>query len=105
MPPLKSRTSVRYGNRFFFGEVSGLAVARQDKVDATLLETPTAGYALMGLKGGVHHKRLRLSAGVDNILDRFYYDHLSFQRDPFRSGTRIPDPGRTLYINLSVIFE
>ena len=105
MPPLKSRASVRYGNRLFFGEVDGLAVARQDKVDVSLREAPTAGYALLGFKVGVHHKRLRLSAGVDNLLNRFYYDHLSFQRDPFRSGTRIPDPGRTFFVNLSVIIE
>jgi iron complex outermembrane receptor protein len=74
-------------------------------VDAALRETPTAGYGLLGLRGGLHHRRLNLAVGVDNALNRFYYDHLSFQRDPFRTGTRVPDPGRSVYLNLSLVFE
>jgi iron complex outermembrane receptor protein len=105
MPPLKSRASLRYGNRLFFAEAEGRAVARQNNVDPSLLERPTPGYGLLGVRGGIHHKRLNLAAGVDNLLDRFYYDHLSFQRDPFRTGVRIPDPGRSLYLNLSFVFE
>jgi len=105
MPPLKSRTSLRYGNRLFFVEVEGRAVARQDNVDPSLREQPTPGYGLMGVRGGIHHKRVNLIVGVDNLLDRFYYDHLSFQRDPFRTGVRIPDPGRSLYLNLSFTVE
>ena len=41
MPPLKSRASLRYGNRLFFTEVEGRAVARQNFVDRSLLEQPT----------------------------------------------------------------
>ena len=102
MPPLKSRASLRYGNRLFFAEVEGRVVARQNFVDRNLLEQPTAGYGLMGIRGGIHHERWNLAVGIDNLFDRFYYDHLSFQRDPFRTGIRIPDPGRSLYINLSI---
>jgi iron complex outermembrane receptor protein len=105
MPPLKSRTSLRYGNRLFFTEVEGRAIARQDRVDPNLREQPTPGYVLLGVRGGVHHRRLNLAAGVDNLLNRFYYDHLSFQRDPFRTGVRVPDPGRNLYLNLSIVLE
>jgi iron complex outermembrane receptor protein len=105
MPPLKSRASLRYGNRLFFAEVEGRAAGRQDNVDPSLMERPTPGYALLGFRGGIHHKRLNLTAGVDNVFDRFYYDHLSFQRDPFRTGVRIPEPGRSLYLNLSIAFE
>ena len=102
MPPLKSRASLRYGNRVFFTEVEGRAVARQNFVDRSLLEQPTAGYALMGIRGGMHRERWNLAVGIDNIFDRFYYDHLSFLRDPFRTGIRVPDPGRSAYINLSI---
>jgi iron complex outermembrane receptor protein len=80
-------------------------VAPQDRIDARLLERRTPGYGLLGVKGGVHRKRLNLAVGVDNLLNRFYYDHLSFQRDPYRTGVRIPEPGRTLYVNISVPFE
>jgi iron complex outermembrane receptor protein len=102
MPPLKSRASLRYGNRLFFTELEGRAVARQNLVDRSLLEQPTAGYALLGIRGGIHRKRWNLAVGVDNLLNRLYFDHLSFLRDPFRTGIRIPDPGRSVYINLSI---
>jgi hypothetical protein len=26
---------------------------------------------------------------------------VSFQRDPYRTGVRIPEPGRTVYVNVS----
>jgi iron complex outermembrane receptor protein len=39
-----------------------------------------------------------------NLLDRTYAPHLSYQRDPFRTGARVLDPGRSLYANASVRF-
>ena len=104
-PPPKSRLSLRYGNSLFFSEVNMLASARQAKIATYLLEQPTAGYAIFGLKGGVHHKRLKISAGIENLTNRYYYQHLSFQRDPDRLGVRIPEPGRTLFANIAVNLE
>ena len=34
-------------------------------------------------------------------FDRLYVDHLSYQRDPFRSGLRLPEPGRTVFLTLA----
>jgi iron complex outermembrane receptor protein len=39
--------------------------------------------------------------GVDNLLNRYYYEHCSYQRDPFRLGTVVPEPGRAAFITLS----
>ena len=47
MPPLKSRTSLRYGNRLFFTEIEARGNASQDRVDTILREQPTPGYALV----------------------------------------------------------
>jgi iron complex outermembrane receptor protein len=105
MPPLKSRAALRYGSSRFFAEIDGLASARQDKVDSRLREQPNAGYALLGLKAGIHHKQWNFSGGVDNLANRFYYEFLSYQRDPFRTGVCIPEPGRTFYLNVSMTFE
>jgi len=102
IPPLKSRASLRYGTGLFYGEINGLAGGRQDKVDALLNERPTPGYGIFGVKGGLHTKNWNLSAGADNLANRFYYEHLSFVRDPDRLGIRIPEPGRAFYLNLSV---
>ncbi len=34
---------------------------------------------------------------VDNLLNRFYYENLSYYRDPFASGVKIPEPGRNFF--------
>ncbi|MBZ5584883.1 MAG: hypothetical protein LAQ30_22270, partial [Acidobacteriia bacterium] len=70
MPPLKARASLRYGNRLLFAEVNGLASDAQTRIDQLLQEQPTAGYALLGFKAGVHHSNVNVSIGVDNTLDR-----------------------------------
>jgi iron complex outermembrane receptor protein len=104
MPPLKSRAVLRYGTRVFFAEVEGLAVNAQKRVDADLKESPTPGYGTLGFKIGVQTAKLNLAAGVDNVFDRFYYEHLSFQRDPFRLGTKVPEPGRSFFFNCAYTF-
>jgi iron complex outermembrane receptor protein len=101
MPPMKSRTALRWGTKVFFAEAELAAVPGQDRVDTDLGEERTAGYALLNLKGGIHTSKLSLTAGIDNLFNRFYYEHLSFQRDPFRLGVKVPEPGRSFYVNVS----
>jgi iron complex outermembrane recepter protein len=104
IPPLKSRASARYGRRRWFAEAEGLAVWAQRRVDTDLKEMPTPGYATANMKAGVHFNRLTVTAGIHNVLNRFYYEHLSFQRDPFRTGVRVPEPGRYVYLNIGYQF-
>ena len=101
MPPLRSRTSLRYGGRLFFFEVEGLVCSRQDHIDSDLLEAETAGFAVMNASAGMHGRKLKFAVGVDNVFDRFYVEHFSYQRYPFRSGARIPEPGRTIFATVS----
>ena len=58
----------------------------------------------MNASAGVRQGRLRLTLGLVNAFDRLYIEHLSFQRDPFRSGVRVPEPGRSLFANASFRF-
>lgn len=104
IPPLKSRAALRYGSRIFFAEVEGIAARAQRRVDSDLRELATPGYAVINLKTGVHHRRVQAAIGLDNVTNRFYYEYCSFQRDPFRSGAKVPEPGRSAYVNLSVLF-
>jgi hypothetical protein len=41
---------------------------------------------------------------VDNALDAAYAEHLSYQRDPFRNGVRVYEPGRTVTVVTAVAF-
>ena len=104
MPPLRGRAAARYDDGRFFGSVEGVFAADQDRVDASLNETRTPGWGVMNASAGVRQGRLRLTVGVANAFDRFYTESLSYQRDPFRSGVRVPEPGRSLFANASFRF-
>jgi len=104
IPPMRSRTSLRYDAGRFFGEVEGLFTSAQNYVDSTLGEQRTAGYGIANLKGGVSYRKLSLKVSLNNLFGRRYYEHLSYQRDPFRSGARIYEPGRNLLINVAYRF-
>lgn len=104
MPPLKARAALRYGTRRFFAEVEGIAARAQNRVDADLRESRTPGYGLINAKTGIHTKRLNLAIGMDNLLDRYYCEAFSYQRDPFRLGVRVPEPGRSLYVSAGYNF-
>jgi len=104
MPPLRVWSALRYAHRWAFAELGTVAVNRQSLVDADLNEVPTAGYGLLNLKLGFTHRKLSGSFTVDNLLDRFYYEYLSYYRDPFASGVKVPEPGRNLFGQLRYSF-
>jgi iron complex outermembrane receptor protein len=104
IPPLRSRLKFRYDQGKWFGSVEGVFSARQENVDTDLGEEPTAGYGIANLKVGMRHDRLLITGGVDNLFNKFYIEYLSYQRDPFRLGVRLPEPGRNIFFNVSYRF-
>jgi len=77
---------------------------QQYRTDTDLNEQKTSGYGVVNIKVGGNFKGFTLNAGIDNIFDKKYYEYLSYQRDPFRSGVKVPEPGRTFYVNASYTF-
>jgi iron complex outermembrane receptor protein len=104
MPPLRSWLAMRYVYKTTFAEVGGIAVNRQSSVDGDVMETATPGYFTMNLKLGTHYKKINAMFAIDNLLNRFYYEHLSYYRDPFRSGVKVPEPGRSVFGQVSYTF-
>jgi len=104
VPPLKARLGLRYDTGFWFVEGETIATATQNKVDSDLKEQKTSGYGILNLKAGVNYKNVALTAGVDNVLDKKYYEHNSLVRNPFMIGDKVPEPGRTFYLNASYRF-
>ena len=100
MPPLRGRLGLRYDTGRFWAEAEGVFSAAQTRVDTDLEETPTAGWGIANLRLGANVAGLTLTAGVANVFDRLYYESLSYQRDPYRSGIRVPEPGRTFFANV-----
>ncbi|MEZ0322925.1 MAG: TonB-dependent receptor [Hydrogenothermaceae bacterium] len=111
IPPLKTRLAVKYDDGRFYGLVEGIYQAKQSNVDTDLKEIETPSYFIMNVKAGYNYgNKLFVGVGVDNLFDRFYYNYLSYVRDPFRgisvSGNpvKIPEPGRFIYVNASYRF-
>lgn len=104
MPPLQTWAALRYVYKTIFAEIGGTAAHRQALINSDLRETPTAGYGLLDLKLGWSHHKLSGSFSIDNVLNRCYYEHLSYYRDPFASGVRVPEPGRNFFIQMKYSF-
>lgn len=104
MPPLKGSASLRYDNGTLMLEAVEQLAARQSRVDSTLQEARTPGWAVTDLKAGFTRGDLSLYAGVNNLFDKFYYTHLSYLRDPFASGLKVPESGRNFYVTAAVRF-
>jgi iron complex outermembrane receptor protein len=104
IPPLKTRLALRYDRGMYFGEVETLLSATQNRVDTDLKEQKTSGYGVVNIKVGGNFKGFTINAGIDNVFDKKYFEHLSYQRDPFATGVKVPEPGRTFYINVSYTF-
>lgn len=100
-PPLTGRASLRWDDGRIWGEVEGVFAGAQEHVDTDLQEAPTPGWGIATLRAGVTFGDLALVAGVENLFGRLYAEHLSYQRDPFRSGVRVPEPGRNVFVNLA----
>ena len=102
MPPATLRLAGRYDTGTLFVELEGVFADDQERVDGDLGETPTPGYGVANLRVGATWGGVRLVVGLLNVLDRQYSEALSYQRDPFRSGLRVPEPGRNFSLNLAV---
>ena len=99
-PPLRARLRARLDDGRWFTELEGVASASQAHVDQTLGEAATPSYAIANLTGGIRRGRLA-TIGVSNLFDTYFVEHLSYQRDPYRSGVRVAEPGRNLFTNVS----
>ncbi len=67
----------------------------QKRVDTNLKETPSAAWNTIGVGAGYSYSGIRFLLEVDNLLNHNYSRHLSYARNPYSSGMRIYDPGRT----------
>jgi iron complex outermembrane receptor protein len=104
IPPLKTRIALRYDKGSYFGEVETILSATQNRTDTDLREQKTSGYGVVNIKVGGNFKGFTINAGIDNVFDKRYFEHLSYLRDPFTTGVKVPEPGRTFYVNVSYTF-
>jgi iron complex outermembrane receptor protein len=63
---------------------------------------PSAGFGLLSVNAGYSvHRRLKLTAGIDNLFNKNYAEHLNLAGNAgfgLPGGQRINEPGRTLWV-------
>ncbi len=69
---------------------------------------PTGGFGTLSLYGGYKVNRyLALTAGVDNVFDKAYGEHLNLAGNSgfgFGASSRFNDPGRTVWLKAALTF-
>ena len=105
VPPFEQQYALDIHNpsRTRWFEVLVTNTAAQDRVAASRLELPTAGWTTIDLMAGAELvEGLTLRAGIQNLTDAFYVNHLN-SLNPF-TGQRIAEVGRTAYVGAEVGF-
>ena len=103
--PLSTRLYADYQTGAWSHRAELNLAARQDKVSAYNQEQPTSGYGVVNLRTRWQaNKSFRLSAGVENLFDKIYYDHLGGINRVLASsvpvGGQLPGMGRSFYAGL-----
>lgn len=88
--------------RWLRGMVRVSGAGRQTRVDPALGELGTAAWGRLDLGATWHpHPELTFAAELVNVTDALHAQHLSYLRDPFASGFRVTEPGRTVRVALT----
>ncbi|MCU7959542.1 MAG: TonB-dependent receptor [gamma proteobacterium symbiont of Bathyaustriella thionipta] len=113
--PLNGLLGLSYETDDWSLTAEGAFYAKQDKVSETNNEQETSSYGLLNLYGHYEFQRhLRLRAGVRNVFDRYYENHLSgYNRVSADSsgnssdiavGERLPGAGRNFFLQAEANF-
>jgi len=105
IPPLDFRYALggNLSKNKFHVELMLRHVIKQARVSYDYGETETPSFNLLGLKGSYSiSKRTQFIAGIRNIFDEAYYEHLN--RSVKGSQNAIYAPGRSFYLSLSISF-
>jgi len=112
IPPLEGRVAWRVdlGNKVpWWAEFGCRLAARQTKIDNDFPESETPGYAVFHLRGGFEFfHRLRIDAGLENLFDQEYAEHLTpwapVGAGDLKPGDVIPEPGRYVHVGFTLDF-
>lgn len=115
LPPLEMRTGLTWDNGTWSAGGLLRAVDRQDRVapgTGNIVGQDigvTPGFAVFSLNGSWRpEKRMLVAAGIDNLFDVAYAEHISRSGTTMISGfeqtTRVNEPGRNAWLKVSVDF-
>jgi len=104
--PLSSFIELMYARERYFVSAESVASASQDKVAEFNNEQESAGWGIVNLRAGMQlTDSITLGAGVENLLDKVYRDHLGgynrVRESDIPLGARIVSMGRNYYLKLN----
>ncbi|MEH6567577.1 MAG: TonB-dependent receptor [Halioglobus sp.] len=107
--PANTSLSLNYSAANWAGSIESVLYAKQDEVSETNAEKETAGYGLVNMRGSWQAlEALQLAAGVDNLFDQGYKNHLGgYNRaanPDVSKGERLPGYGRNVFVRVSYHF-
>lgn len=107
--PLRATAALNYMGDDWSLTVEGVGVAEQEKVSATNGESRTGGHALLNVHGEWQvNANATLAAGIENVLDNRYTDHMTgFNRamgSDVPVGARLPGAGLNAFIRVGFVF-
>ena len=108
MPPLEVRLGLNYDDKVWSFGALLRGVAAQDRVAVNQGNiagqdiAATSGFGVFSLNGGWHaNKDFKVSAGVDNLFNRSYAEHISragAMVTGYTQTTRVNEMGRNLWL-------
>jgi iron complex outermembrane receptor protein len=101
IPPLEVNLALRYNTAFkgIWGEASTRFVTMQDKIDSDFGENKTPAFSTFDIAlGATPLYNCTLIAGVENIFDRRYSEHLN--GTDTSTGEKLLEPGRNIFAKL-----
>ncbi|MBC8214907.1 MAG: TonB-dependent receptor [Candidatus Marinimicrobia bacterium] len=105
IPPLESNIAVRYlSDNNLTAEMSGRFVSEQDKISELNGETVTPGFSVYNFNIEYTIKRWEIKAGVLNLFNTDYYEHLSRKYKNMQDSFLLHEQGRNLTLNVTYKF-
>ncbi len=108
--PLNGRATLTYQRDNWWAAVEGVAYARQDKVSETNNESKSKSYQLLNLNAGIEpYRGVTINAGIENVFDENYADHLSginrVSGTDVPVGERVPGHGRNYFASVQLQYD
>ena len=105
--PLSSYVALTYTHERYFVSVESVASASQDKVAEFNNEQESAGWGIANLRAGLQLiDNITLGAGVENLFDKVYRDHLGgynrVRESDIPLGARMISMGRNYYLKFNI---
>jgi len=114
-PPLEARFGLNWDNGTWSAGALWRLVAAQNRVDpgkgniAGQDIGKTAGFGVFSINGGYRmNKQVKITAGIDNLFDKKYAEHLSRSGAAipgYETDTRVNEPGRTVWVKAALTLD